>query len=158
MSEEERVSVSVSEAPFPEPVLLEQEGAILNGNSFGLHKQQGHQHCLHNHTACKEEECAPLQSEINQLTFPVFRTHQCTTSISQLATHAYSLSCFQLRGPCQTHPESGSKLLSLSACHGISDIVCDDTQKTMFAWLHNMYSCRQKSAYRNGTASTETLE
>ena len=46
--------------PLPEPVLLEEEGAVLNGNALGLHKQQGHQDGLHNHTACKEEEGAPL--------------------------------------------------------------------------------------------------
>ena len=41
-------------------MLLEEEGAVLNGNTLGLHKQQGYQNGLHNHTACKEEEGAPL--------------------------------------------------------------------------------------------------
>ena len=38
LSETEQVSVSVNQLPLPEPVLLEQEGAILDGNSFGLHE------------------------------------------------------------------------------------------------------------------------
>ena len=116
--------VSVSEAPFPEPVLLEQEGTILNGNSFGFHKQHGHQNRLHNHTACKEEECAPLQ---------------CTTPISQPASHSCSLILLLLSYEIMSYEvhaktcmKSGSRLLSLSACHGIVDIVCSSTQIPCF--------------------------
>ena len=51
-------------APLPEPVALEEEGAVLNGHRLGLHKQQSHQDCLHNHTDGKEQEGAPLQQFI----------------------------------------------------------------------------------------------
>ena len=54
-------------APLPEPVALEEEGAVLNGNRLGLHKQRRHQDCLHNHTDGKEQERPPLHhSDIHQ--------------------------------------------------------------------------------------------
>ena len=50
----------------PESVPLEEEGAVLNGHRLGLHKQQPHQNGLHNHTASKEEEGAPLHGKTTE--------------------------------------------------------------------------------------------
>ena len=52
----------VAASPLPEPVLPEQQGALLNGGSLGLHEEQGHQDGHHDHAARKEEEGEGLQA------------------------------------------------------------------------------------------------
>ncbi len=49
------------DSPLPEPVLLEYEGALLQGNPLGLHKEEAHKYCHADHTDGKEEEGCPLQ-------------------------------------------------------------------------------------------------
>ena len=53
--------------PFPEPMTLEQEGALLNWHCLGLNKQCSHQNGFHNNTNGKEEEGTPLQHTHSQL-------------------------------------------------------------------------------------------
>lgn len=48
--------------PFPEPMLLEDEGALLQRYMLGLHKEEAHKYGHHNNTNRKEEESRPLQS------------------------------------------------------------------------------------------------
>ena len=49
-------------SPLPEPVLPEQQGALLDGSPLGLHEEQGHQDGHHDHAARKEEEGEGLQA------------------------------------------------------------------------------------------------
>ena len=44
-------------------MLLEDEGALLQGYMLGLHKEESHKNRHHNDTGCKEEEGGPLQAQ-----------------------------------------------------------------------------------------------
>lgn len=79
--EEEQCSLVhyVMHSPLPEPVPLEDEGALLQGHSLGLHKEEAHKYGHADHTYGKEQEGCPLQQNVSFRSSSVpFRSHTIT--------------------------------------------------------------------------------